>query len=129
MQFAEEFTARRLNAYAEAERAREIELRRVIAERKALAKEQRTTARRARRSAEVVAAPEASAIVPETVTVETILRVGACRRRRPCRRRSGAAGRIRGAQGAPRGGAMTAVPPSGEGGEETPFERRWFVAR
>jgi hypothetical protein len=42
MQFAEEFTARRLNAYAEVERAREIELRRVIAERKALAKEGRT---------------------------------------------------------------------------------------
>ncbi|WP_345763944.1 hypothetical protein [Diaminobutyricibacter sp. McL0608] len=72
MQFAEEFTARRLNAYAEAEQAREIELRRVIAERKALAKEQRTTTRRARRSADVVVAPEASAI-PETVTVETIL--------------------------------------------------------
>ena len=42
MQFAEEFTARRLNAYAEIERAREIELRRVIAERKALANEGRT---------------------------------------------------------------------------------------
>jgi hypothetical protein len=72
MQFAEEFTARRLNAYAEAEQAREIELRRVIAERKALAKEQRTTARRARRGVGVVVAPEASAI-PGTVTVETIL--------------------------------------------------------
>jgi hypothetical protein len=74
MQFAEEFTAHRLNAYAEAERAREIELRRVIAERKALAKEERATARRARKVG-VVAAPEAvAAIVPETVTVEAILR-------------------------------------------------------
>jgi hypothetical protein len=87
MQFAEEFTARRLNAYAEAERAREIELRRVIAERKALAKEQRTSSRRARRTTGVVAAPEASApaapvsveavpepsVLPETVTVEAIL--------------------------------------------------------
>ena len=73
MQFAEEYAARRLNAYAEVERARELELRRVIAERKALAHQQRAAARRERRTVEVVAGPEVS-VVPETVTVETILR-------------------------------------------------------
>ncbi len=75
MQFAEEYAARRLNAFAEVERARELELRRVIAERKALAHEERAAARRARRAVEI-AAPEVSA-VPETVTVETILRSAA----------------------------------------------------
>ncbi|NEN07134.1 hypothetical protein G3T36_14820 [Diaminobutyricibacter tongyongensis] len=73
MQFAEEYAAHRLNAFAEAERARELELRRVIAERKALAHEQRAAARRARRTVEVVAGSEVP-VVPETVTVETILR-------------------------------------------------------
>jgi hypothetical protein len=73
MQFAEEYAAHRLNAFAEAERARELELRRVIAERKALAQEQRSSARRARRTVEVAAEAGAGA-VPEIVTVETILR-------------------------------------------------------
>jgi phage terminase Nu1 subunit (DNA packaging protein) len=73
MQFAEEYAAQRLNAFAEAERARELELRRVIAERKALAREQRAAARKIRRTVEVVAAT-ATPVVPETVTVETILR-------------------------------------------------------
>ncbi len=73
MQFAEEYAAHRLNAFAEAERARELELRRVIAERKALAREQRAAARKIRHTVEVVAAP-AIPVVPETVTVETILR-------------------------------------------------------
>jgi hypothetical protein len=73
MQFAEEYAAHRLNAYAEAERARELELRRVIAERRTLAREQRAAAKRARRTVEAVAATGVS-VVPETVTVETILR-------------------------------------------------------
>ncbi len=76
MQFAEEYAARRLNGYAEVERARELELRRVIAERKALAHEQRIAAGRTRRTVGTVATPEAAvvAVVPETLTVETILR-------------------------------------------------------
>ena len=65
MQFAEEFTARRLNAYAEVERAREIELRRVIAERKALAKAAAPVA--------PVVPASVTSVVPDTVTVETIL--------------------------------------------------------
>jgi phage terminase Nu1 subunit (DNA packaging protein) len=73
MQFAEEYTARRLNAYAEVERARDLERRRVITERTALAHEQRVAAKTARRRLEAVSEPVAD-VVPETVTVETILR-------------------------------------------------------
>ncbi len=119
MQFAEEFTARRLNAYAEAEQAREIELRRVIAERKALAKEQRTTApqgtsqRRCRRRARSVSGTRDGDRRDDSG-------VGAAGSRRLGRRRAGAAGRFRGAQGAPRDGPVTAIPPSAKGVKKPP---------
>lgn len=72
MQFAEEYAEHRLNAYAERERARELELRRVIAERTALAHEQHAAAGKARGTVGV-AVGAGDPVVPEPVTVETVL--------------------------------------------------------
>lgn len=71
MQYAEEFTAQRLNAFAEAERAREIELRRVIGERGSAVSAKRRARSWWRRSADAVPAVSET-VVPETVTVETV---------------------------------------------------------